>query len=389
MRRCVIILFLLLLPLSAGCLRGVPLDKYCYVLDLGVERGEAMPYRFVFLLNEDKAGNGEDGGSRGQVSMVWAEERSLFGAIDALAGALPAQLSFERTTLLAFSRELAEGGEIEAVTAGALSRLKIRQNVRVIVVEEDMREAFQGLVSEGDPSMTRLKANVTLFEENYGYGEDWGLLRMEEAFHNETGDALLPYAGLVGGPLESDMAGGQAYPYLGGGLLGEGQLRTSLAGSAVFAGDRMVGVLSGQHTILALMGKGVFRAGHLSLPWGGETLDLALYAVGRPKRTWAEGVFICEIALEGDLEHPARLDTDSATLIDAAESYLEAELQRVFEATAAAGADVFAVGKEAIRSFPSWDSWRACGFSERLKDARAVFRVKVKLSHSPRDPALE
>ena len=80
---------------------------------------------------------------------------------------------------------------------------------------------------------------------------------------------------------------------------------------------------------------------------------------------------------------------DSATLIDAAESYLEAELQRVFEATAAAGADVFAVGKEAIRSFPSWDSWRACGFSERLKDARAVFRVKVKLSHSPRDPALE
>ena len=169
MKRVVALFLLLALPLATGCLRGVPLDRYCYVLDLGVERGETMPYRFVFLLNEDTAGSAEDGGGRGQVSMVSTEERSLFAAIDALTGALPAQLSFERTTLLAFSRALAEAGEMDAVMAGALSRLKIRQNVRVIVVGSDMRGAFQGLISEGDPSMSRLKTNVKLLEENYGY----------------------------------------------------------------------------------------------------------------------------------------------------------------------------------------------------------------------------
>ena len=169
MKRVFALLFLLFLLLLTGCLGGVPLDKYCYVLDVGVERGDTLPYRFVFLLNEDTAAGGEDGGGKGQVSMVSAEEKSLFAAIDALAGALPAQLSFERTTLLAFSRDLAEAGEIPAIIDGALSRLKIRRNVRVIVVGSDMREAFQGLVSEGDPSMSRLKANVTLFEENYGY----------------------------------------------------------------------------------------------------------------------------------------------------------------------------------------------------------------------------
>ena len=389
MKRCIALVWLLLLLLFAGCLRGVPLDKYCYVLDLGVERGENMPYRFVFLLNEDTAGDGEGGGDKGQVSMVSAEERSLFAAIDALAGALPAQLSFERTTLLAFSRELSEAGEIKAITEGALSRLKIRQNVRVIVVEEDMRGVFQGLISQGDPSMNRLKANVKLFEENYGYVEDWGLSRMQEAFANQTGDALLPYAGLVGGLLRPDMAGGEAYPYLGGGLLGEGQIRTSLSGSAVFAGDRMVGVLSGQHTMLVLMAKGVFRAGHLRLPWGEGAVDLALYAVGRPKRSWVDGVFTCEIALEADLESPAQVDADSEALIAAAESYLAEEMDRVFAVTAAAGADVFEVGKEAIRAFRTWDDWQSCGFPARLKEARAVFSVKVKLSHSPRDPALE
>ena len=282
MKRIVVAFLLLVLPLSGGCLGGVPLDRYCYVLDLGVERGDSMPYRFVFLLNEDTAGSGEDGGNRGEVSMVCAEERSLFAAIDALSGALPAQLSFERTTLLAFSRELAEAGEMEAVMAGALSRLKIRQNVRVIVVEEDMRRAFQGLVSEGDPSMNRLKTNVKLFEENFGYVEDWGLSRVREAFSNDTGDALLPYAGLVGGPLQPDMVGGQVYPYLGGGLLGEG--------------------------MLVLMAKGTFQTGHLRLPWKGTELDMALYVVGKPKRSWQAGTFTCEITLEADLEHPAQVE---------------------------------------------------------------------------------
>lgn len=389
MKRAYLLIFPLLLPLLAGCLGGVPLDRYGYVLDVGVERGDAMPYRFVFLLNEDTGEEGEDGAGKGQVSMVSVEERSLFAAIDALSGALPAQLSFERTTLLAFSRELGEAGEMGAILDGALSRLKIRQNVRVMVAEGDMQATFRGLVSEGDPSMSRLKANVNLFEENYGYVEDWGLARLREAFDNETGDALLPYAAPVSADLRPDMAGGEAYPYLGGGLLGEGQLRTSLSGSAVFAGDRMAGVLSGQHTMLVLMAKGVFRAGHLRLEWRGEALDFALYALGRPKRSWMEGVFTCEIRLEADLEGPARVDADSRELIAGLESYLERELGRVFSVTSRAGADAFAVGQEAIRSFRSWEEWRAYGFAARLKDTRADFTVRVKLSHSPRDPALE
>ena len=72
MKRVFALLFLLFLPLLTGCLGGVPLDKYCYVLDVGVERGDTLPYRFVFLLNEDTAAGGEDGGGKGQVSMVSA-----------------------------------------------------------------------------------------------------------------------------------------------------------------------------------------------------------------------------------------------------------------------------------------------------------------------------
>ena len=77
------------------------------------------------------------------------------------------------------------------------------------------------------------------------------------------------------------------------------------------------------------------------------------------------------------------------TLIVAAERYLTEELSRVFAATSREGADVFEVGREAIRGFHTWDAWQTYGFADRLKDMRAEFRVKVKLSHSPQDPALE
>ena len=83
------------------------------------------------------------------------------------------------------------------------------------------------------------------------------------------------------------------------------------------------------------------------------------------------------------------MDVTSEELIEAIERHLTDGLERVFRATAEAGADVFAVGKEAVTAFASWDDWRAYGFSQRLKDTQPEFRVRVKLSHSPGDPALE
>lgn len=151
----------------------------------------------------------------------------------------------------------------------------------------------------------------------------------------------------------------------------------------------MVGVLSGQHTMLVLMAKGTFRAGHVSLPWGEGTIDLALYALNRPKRSWSRGRFGCEVFLEADLEDPTRLDVDARELIDAVQGYLAAEMDRVFRATAWAGADVFGVGREAIRTFHSWEEWAAFGSTGWLRDVEATFTVRVKLSHSPHDPALE
>lgn len=386
MKRAIAFCLLGAFMLLTGCLQGAPLDSFCYVLDIGMERGDNLPYRFVFLLNQDKE-KGDD--SQGSVTLIEAEEQSLFDAIESLSGSLPAQLSFERTTLMAFSKELAEAGEISALLDAALGRLKIRHNIRVIIVEEDMPRTLWGLVSEDDPSMNRLKTNVKRYEKNFGYVEDWGLNRMQEAFAHATSDALLPYCGLNDGLPRVDMVGGTAYPYLGGHMLGKGQIETSLCGSAVFSQDRMVGLLSGQHTMMVLMAKGVFEEGHVLFSWQGQQINVALYRVGSPRRSYGNGVFTCKLTVEADLERPLGMEASSQELIDALETYLQQSMLQVFEATTAAGADVFCVGEEAIKTMSTQEAWEQYDFADRIRSVQGVFQVKVKLSHSPVDPALE
>ena len=50
------LLLLLLLPwgLCAGCIEDLPLDAYSYVVNIGIERGDTLPYRFVFVMNQEE-----------------------------------------------------------------------------------------------------------------------------------------------------------------------------------------------------------------------------------------------------------------------------------------------------------------------------------------------
>ena len=58
MKRIVVAFLLLVLPLSGGCLGGVPLDRYCYVLDLGVFLWFCQPLISVGAPSNDNAAAG-------------------------------------------------------------------------------------------------------------------------------------------------------------------------------------------------------------------------------------------------------------------------------------------------------------------------------------------
>ena len=264
------LLLLLLLPwgLCAGCIEDLPLDAYSYVVNIGIERGDTLPYRFVFVMNQeegaDKASEGETGEKK--LMILSAEARTLREAAATLVSAVPSQLNFERTSLLALSRELAEEGDFAGLEDMAFGRMKLRENMRFVVAEGRLEEVFSGLMSQADPSMSRLKTNVIHYERQEGLTRDCTLRELLESTQSRVYDAMAIYCGINDASPKEDMVGGESYPYVGGAMLVAGELGTTIGGTAVFSGKKMVGILSGQHTMLVRMARGNFPEGSCGSP---------------------------------------------------------------------------------------------------------------------------
>lgn len=381
---------LLCLLLFSGCLHAVPTDEYSYVIDIGVEKGDVLPYRFVFMVNNPSGGSGESA-TKENVTVITAEARDLYEAIDTVGGCSPNQLNFARTTLLAFSRELAEKGAIGDLINITYGKLKIRESCRIMVVDMDIQTVFEGMVSSADPSMTKIKSHVGSYSEQLGYVPDTTLGQMLEAFQSKTHDVMVSYSGFNTGVPVQDMAGGDSYPYLGGGMLTEGLLKTSIAGGAVFSGERMVGILDGQHTMLVLLVRGELRSCRVAMPYAGQELTLTLYRNTRPRVTFdGDGTAVARVGLEAALERPLRLpDTSRTELETAIQTYLSEQTENVFSAVQQAGSDVFGFGCTAVQRYTDMGAWRQYDWESAYRQLAVSFVYTVKLSHDPYDLALE
>ena len=383
MIRCGVIAALLLL--QTACLGAVPADEYSYVIHFGVEEGDVLPYRFAFVVNcETESADGE-----ATPTVLLAEARSLYEAIDTLAGSVSNQLNFTRTTLIVFSRALAEQDRIADVLNIAYGKLKIRENTRVMITESDIKSMLEGMAAVADPSLGKVRASVTRYAETTGMIVDTTLGQLTEAFRQKTHDALVCYAGVNTGVPVQDMAGGSSYPYLGGSLLSEGQLKTSIAGTAVFSGTRMIGVLDGQHTLLLLLCSGDFSLGRIMMPYGDTELTLSVSRTGTPRVTFVDADDIAvDTQVEVSLERPRELPEVSADqLEDAVEQWLSHETAHVFLAVQNADSDAFGFGKAAVQRFSDMSSWRLYDWEGVYRRLSVSFLYRVKLTHDPNNAA--
>ncbi|MDO4543081.1 MAG: Ger(x)C family spore germination C-terminal domain-containing protein [Clostridia bacterium] len=390
MKRLIFIFFMFLLLLS-GCLKSLPIDQYCYVIDIGVERGERLPYLVTLLINSPAAGSGESE-STGEVAAVTAEGRSLFEAIETLSAGMANEFNFSRVSLLTFSRDLAHEGEIEELMNIALGKLKIRANTRVMIVESDVKAMLEGAVSASDPSTGKLKIKVENAVLSSGMVVDIKWSELKEAFESKTHDALVGFCAVNESEIRAvDMAGGDEYPYFGGSLLIEGELKTTIMGSAVFADDRMVGILDGQNTMLVQIATGAFSKGRIRLSYGnGKELSVMLYKDATPRLSLEKDRVSFHIELNADIEMPEIMENAKAGELEAlVQEYLRERLINVFKATRDAGADVFGVGKAAIKEFDSAGDWEAYDWKGRFSQLQASFTIAIRIGESPDDIALE
>ena len=384
MRRICLIL-LCLLPF-AGCMRSKNIDTYAYVLNVGVERGTTMPY-LVTLLVSVPGGTEE---TKVENTVISAEARSFSEAYETLNAAYPSRLSFSRASLLAIGEDLAKEGAQTAFLDFSFGKADLWPNLRTVIVKPPVRDVFEGWLSDADPSLRKIKTAVGDLSDESGITADAGYSTYLEGTGDKRFDVMLAYAGVNEYGLKSDLVGGEAYPYVGGSMPEESALKTSTAGSAVFDGDRMVGVLSGRHTMEVLMVKDAFRKGemHFTLP-DGSTLRTALYRVRAPKIRRRRGEADVELYLEADVLSPETVPMDRDSLRTFLENRLAAELEEVFSALRDAGSDAMGFGRFRAKQFRRISDWENCDWKAEYRSLRVAFSVTILLSHDPHDQRTE
>ncbi len=379
MRRILLILFCLI-PLL-GCMQSKNIDEYAYVLNVGVERGTTMPYLVTALVSVP--GGTED--TKVENVVVTAEARSFSEAYETLNAAYPSRLSFARASLLAIGEDLARDGAQSAFLDFSFGKPDLWPNLRVVVVKPPIREVFEGWVTEADPSLRKIKTAVGDLANESGMAADAGYSMYLEAIGDKRFDAMLAYAGVNEYGLTEDLAGGEAYPYVGGSLLTESALKTSTAGSAVFDGDRMAGVLDGRHTMEVLMVTDAFRKGemHFTLP-DGRTLRAALYRMRAPKIRLGHGTATVNLFLEADVLEPTSLPMERNALKRFLTERIEAELSQVLTALQSVDSDAMGFGRFRAKQFRSASEWEACDWKSEYRELKVTFSVMLMLSHDPK-----
>lgn len=399
MKRFVALLLLFTLLPSAGCMNAHSLDRYGYVLAIGFDEGETLPLRVTLVLQNTLSESGDSQTNSG-FTLVTAECRSLFEAIETVSASLPFQLDLARTAFIVVSAKLAQrDGGVSELLNMSLSRLHIRYNANLFISVGDAHDALAGLSNKLDPSLSKIQVN---FGE---YAKMTGLIPManvttlfEAMLPKSTYDVVIPLCGVTpenaNTPLIGDSIGGSEYAYIGGSLLVKSSMKTGLAGAAVLSDGRMSGFIDGQRVQLLLMALGEFAFGrmHFALP-DGTILSVQLHAKEKPVTAFSieNGAHAhMTIPLVAYVESPERLNGVTADeLTRLLEDDLTGKMRELFLGCQKLNADTFAFGRHAVRCFRSTGAWEAFDWKAAYRTMDATFTFTIELAQDPEKSALE
>lgn len=386
-RAALAMLVFLLAGLFAGCLAGVPLDEYSYVLSIGVDAGETQNYYVSFLIQLEGAQQTETG--QGEM-VIAAEGDSLFEAVSLMQLALPDKLNFMRTTYIAFSQEVAKTQRMADFLGAAVNELGISRSVKLFVVLGNCNEYFKGLNSPTEPSVPKRQHGIYRTYAEEGLVPVTNLALYRESASGGRFDVMLP----VGSTDTSNEAsadagqGGESGGEIGfgttAGVNRDGGLRSYPWGCAVFSGETLAGVLNGTDTQLLLMGAGRFQKGRFAYQNDHSEYVFLLETLRKTRVELTDGE---PLKARISLVLTLRAESDTAgdindiwekSLKGELEARLEAELLRAFELCRQMNADTLGLGRYASMRLPRGVSFEEYDWKGRYQNMQVEFHVNVK-----------
>lgn len=401
------IIFIVISFLFTGCRDAQEVDDEVYALVLGVDKGVNNKVRITIQYptyqsgggeKEDKGGGAMSGGANQAPgsNIHTIEASTILEALDMYGMAISRRVSLTHTKMLVFSEEFARDGVGKYL--GPMARYReTRRVMNVIVVKGKAQEFIQENKSNIGESLAKAMELMANQSENTSFFPRTPFQDFYKGMLSTYSQAYTSYAGINDFKQLTPEEQGKEAPlvtdtgFYPGELPRDGVAKREYAGTAVFDGEKMVGLLDSLETRYFLMVSGKFERGIVTIedkkePGSAVPLDMRLGRPPRIKGYFENGKPVIDIHLEVESDIGAiqsRIDYEKINLVEnlnnQAKEHLEKHILQVIKKTQALNSDIFGFGHKIAGYFATLQEWEQYNWKKHYKEAEIKVDVSVNI----------
>lgn len=388
-----LLLLLLTLPWLAGCWNRTEVEENAYVLAIGIDRGESMPYNITAAIARPAAIAGKDGGGDQPPLVITSiQAPSLTGAISMINSYTGRIINLTHLTALFVSEEMAREEGVPLIDE-LLRYRETRRTIFLVVTRDDASTFLEEMKPAIERNPIRYLEQITYhYQRNAMMPADGQINSFAMKLDVNYAQPLSYYAAIVDAEeqLDTETVSDQAEAgFRAGELPRKGGTNIEMIGAAVFRRQQMVGVLTGDEIRHVLMLQDRFRQALVSFkdPRDPNSFVSVRLSRGRPRQftpDTSNGSLRGHISLEAELLGvQSGIDYSEPELQRVLEQsmseQIEAEIRQLIERTQELKTDVAGFGRHVVTQFPTVDAWEAYDWPSRFPNTRIDIGVTVKL----------
>lgn len=384
--------------LTCGCFGGNETDAVTYVVSIGIDATEGKEIEATYRIGNPRSLGGKDGsGSEKPTELVSIRTVNLAEARNLLNSVASRNINLSHVKGFVVSEAYARKG-LNDLMSVAMRFQEFRGTMYILVVKDG---TVKELLEKNSPKLEILHSKY--LENMFSTANKSGYLlstQIHEFYRRMKSNKGSPYAALIGiNPQNNDgraegaqVKGEKSKDYTAGNIPREDQFNpVEMLGTAIFAGDKMVGTLTGQETRMVSILQGQFGQGYLVVadPMVPEkNVNVRLRLARSPKITCRfegdKAKIKADVVLEGEITSlPSGVNYESGQYSHLIEQQIsqviEQEMSRTLRKTQELGSDVVGFGAYTTHLYTTYDEMAKTNFEQLYPNAEITLTVKTTI----------
>ena len=382
-----------------GCNGSHEPDSLVYIVAIGFDKAkEPGEIEISFQMSVPRTGSSSEGGSgetKKNAIVITIKAVTLAEAYNMLDSAIAYTPTLSHTKMLVFSEELAREG-LQDVMGPIMRFRQYRGSMHIAIVKGSASDFFKSNQPAFDITLSKYYEIMMESYPESAYYLDSSLHTFYMRLKSWSGQAYATMVGVNpttgnGAPADGKVPGGKAETYIAGDMPRQGGNKAEFMGTAIFRGDKMVGILDNDETRMLNILLGTFNKGFLSVvdpldPKRSVNAFLSLEQGPSIKTHIENGIpyLQVQIKLEGEISAiPSGIHYEKEEYLSLLEEQVSQviteRMEKMLRHTQAAGSDVASFGFYFRPYFLTRPEFNDFNWNDRYSEAQIEVHVKTNL----------